>query len=95
ETGIYREYFKNLNVFPSPADDHLTITYERLNTEGILMQVVDLNGSIQIEQEIPQGLDRRVSLEVDSLTPGIYIMTFMDKAKGVKSITSLKFVINR
>ncbi|MEQ8715399.1 MAG: Ig-like domain-containing protein, partial [Cyclobacteriaceae bacterium] len=95
ETGIYRDYFKDLNIFPNPADDYLEITYERLNTEGIMMQVMDLNGAIQIEQEIPKGFDQSVQLEVSHLTPGIYIMTFMDKEQGVRSITSLKFIIER
>ena len=95
ETGIYRNYFKDLNVFPNPADDHLEITYKRLNTDGIIMQVMDLSGAIQIEQEIPKGFDQRVQLEVAHLNPGIYIMTFMDKEKGVRSITSLKFIIQR
>ena len=95
ETGIYRNYFKDLNIFPNPADDYLEITYERLNTEGIMMQVMDLNGAIQIEQEIPKGFDQSVQLEVSHLTPGIYIMTFMDKEQGVRSITSLKFIIER
>ncbi|MEQ9302000.1 MAG: T9SS type A sorting domain-containing protein, partial [Cyclobacteriaceae bacterium] len=95
ETGIYRNYFKDLNIFPNPADDYLEITYERLNTDGIMMQVMDLNGAIQIEQEIPKGFDQRVQLEVSNLTPGIYVMTFMDKEKGVRSITSLKFIIER
>lgn len=95
ETGIYRNYFKNLNVFPNPADDYLTITYDRLNTEGILMQVMDLNGALQLEQQIPQGFNKQVQLEVDNLKPGLYIMTFMDRAKGEVSITSLKFIIRR
>lgn len=95
ETGIYRNYFKDLNVFPNPADDYLEITYERLNTDGIMVQVMDLNGAIQIEQEIPKGFDQRVELEVIHLTPGIYIMTFMDMEQGVRSITSLKFIIER
>jgi hypothetical protein len=95
ETGIYREYFKNLNIFPNPAVDYINISYERLNSENVKMEIIDLTGSKILESKLPSGFNQNIELDVTNLKAGMYIINFIDTVKGVRSITSSKLIINR
>ena len=95
ETGIYTRYFKDLNVFPVPASRELNITYAHLNADDIIMQLIDLSGSVKLEQEVPKGSAHHLKLDVSGLDAGIYLVTFVDREKGVRSITSRKLIVRR
>jgi hypothetical protein len=95
ETGIYRDYFKNLNIFPNPAVDYINISYERLNSENVKMEIIDLTGSKILESKLPSGFNQNIELDVTNLKAGMYIINFIDTVKGVRSITSSKLIINR
>jgi hypothetical protein len=95
ETGIYRDYFKNLNIFPNPATDYINISYERLNSDNVKMEIIDLAGSKILEAKLPSGFNQNVQLDVTQLKAGLYIINFIDTKKGVRSVTSSKIIISR
>lgn len=44
ETGIYLSYFKNLVVYPNPADKFISISYEKLLKGSVAAELTDLSG---------------------------------------------------
>ncbi len=95
ETGFYRDYFKNLTIYPNPAKNQLTIQYDKLLTAGVMVQIIDLTGNILLERTLGNGYSKSIGLDVSSLSEGLYIMNFIDPNKGNLNITAKKVMIKR
>ena len=93
ELGFYRRYFKNLEVYPNPANFDLTVTYAKLMTEGVKLRLIDLNGMVVYEQEISKGYDQQMQLDVRDVPSGMYILTFIDPANTKAKIASVRVSI--
>jgi hypothetical protein len=59
------------------------------------MEIIDLTGARLLSVKLPSGFNQNVELEVTNLKAGMYIVNFVDMAKGVRSITSMKIIINK
>lgn len=94
ETGIKKKLLSDLNVFPNPADELVTISYKMVNNLSMMMQVIDLNGRTQLEQDLPGG-SQQVNINVSQMRNGIYILRFINKESGVANSESLRLLINR
>jgi hypothetical protein len=94
ETGIKRKLLDELKIFPNPADDIVTISYKMVNSQSMMMQVVDLNGKTQLEQELQAG-SQQVNINVSQMRNGIYILRFINSESGGANTESLRLLINR
>lgn len=95
ETGVRRNYFRGLNIFPNPADTYVNIAYERLNSDGIVLQLIDLSGAVKLQHVVPKGHNQQLQLDVSHIQPGIYVLTFMDERRGIRHVVSSKVLISR
>ncbi|MEM9896661.1 MAG: T9SS type A sorting domain-containing protein, partial [Bacteroidota bacterium] len=86
-----------LQVYPNPAQDELYIKYDYRRRETVTAQLIDLSGHVQWSEEIRQGKDQQINLDVEKLPEGMYLLRFMDasKAKGANSIMTYRIVVRR
>lgn len=91
--GFYRKYFKDLRVYPVPADDVVNIEYGRLNSDSVRVRVMDLQGRTVHTEDLQKGQNRRLQLDVRDLTGGIYLLDFYDEENTSRDISRVKLII--
>lgn len=93
--GLKAAYFKDLNVYPVPAEDEVTIAYKRLRSHDVFVRLVDLNGKTIHNQILPKGLNQKLSLDVSKIEGGVYLLYFYDRDLGSKNVAQFKVIVNR
>ena len=79
-------YKSNVNIYPNPANDHITIDFGNLdNVEGWNIKIINILGQEVLSQ--PMNTDK---IDVSELTKGIYIIKISD---GMSQIDR-KFIKN-
>ncbi|MAE82050.1 MAG: hypothetical protein CMB80_04895 [Flammeovirgaceae bacterium] len=91
--GFYRKYFKDLNVYPNPANQYVNISYSKLMSETVKVRLIDLEGNVVVEQLIEKGYDKELQLDVSSISGGIYLLNFIDTSEGSEKITTFKVYV--
>ena len=91
--GFYRKYFKDLSVYPNPADNYLTIGYGKLLSSNVTVRLIDLDGKVVKEQGIEKGNDLEFDFDVSEITNGIYLLNFVDASMGAENITTFKVFV--
>jgi hypothetical protein len=84
-----------LTIYPNPATNKLTISYDKLKSTGIQARVVDLSGNILMGQNIIQGFNQSTELDISEIQNGLYILNFIDTNDDNLNISTVKFVISR
>lgn len=92
--GFFRNYFKDLAVYPNPADKQLKISYKKLLSENVSVRLVTLTGKTIAEKEIRKGYNQQETLDVSEIENGIYLLYFFDRAKDKGDLSLYKVVIN-
>ncbi len=95
ELGFYRRYFKDLNVYPNPVSSTLNITYSKLLSDQVQLQILDLQGKTIHEQKMNRGYGRSAQVDVSSAQEGMYMLRFFDRKQPRKTIVSYKIIIRR
>ncbi len=93
ELGFYRKYFKDLAVYPVPANERVTIEYKKLLAEGVEVKLVDLRGETIKRQELRKGYNQRLELDISEVDGGVYLLYFYDRDFREKSIVYYKVII--
>ncbi|MBI5541056.1 MAG: T9SS type A sorting domain-containing protein [Bacteroidia bacterium] len=78
-------------LFPNPASDILTLTFETEKTETYMVDIIDISGRILISKQsdkLTKGRDN-FNLDVSSLTQGMYLLKVVLDGK----VYSNKFII--
>lgn len=70
-----------ISAFPNPATDHVTFTFNLIDTSGTL-QVSDLSGRTVLQQTIPGG-SQSSTIETRTLSPGTYIARLISEGKEI------------
>lgn len=88
ETGLVG----NVNIFPNPVFDQLTLTYTMQQPSQVRLTMTDLNGKQISRQEFQaEAGDQRTNLDVKGLPQGIYLLHLAtDEGSVVR-----KFVVGR
>ncbi len=93
QLGILRSFFKDLNVFPNPADETMTISYKKLIVGDIKMQLLNLSGAMVLERDIRKGNNQQVELNVSAVPDGIYLLRFIRDSARDQGVITYKVVI--
>lgn len=91
--GLLRKYFKDLVVYPNPADDHFTLKYNNLHAENVRMKMVSLKGSTIKNLDIQKGFDQSIEVNTTDLEEGIYLLYFYDGENTDQPILTYKVVV--
>jgi len=89
--GFTTDYFKDLNVYPVPADDEVSISYRRLRAHDVSVKMADLNGKVLYQQLLPKGIHQELKLDVSEIKGGIYMLFFQDEKE--KNLAIFKIIV--
>lgn len=64
-----------LSVYPNPFKDNLTVVYDKISSDDLLIQLVNANGKIV---ETINNLSKK-ELDTSSISPGVYLLRIIDK----------------
>ncbi len=96
ELGFYRHYFKDLELYPNPVDEELTISYSKLLSKEVRVQLLSLQGRLIREERVGHGYNRRMVLDTRDVENGIYLVRFIDPTrKEGKNIVTYKIIVRR
>lgn len=65
--------FCYVQLFPNPAADYLNLTYSNCPLEFV--RIVDMMGNVALEKEIDASGSKNVPMNIENLSPGIYLLT--------------------
>ncbi|MEM6642513.1 MAG: LamG-like jellyroll fold domain-containing protein [Bacteroidota bacterium] len=91
--GFRVDYFKDLLVYPNPAEDEVTISYRYLNATDVVAEMVDLTGKVKWQANLQQGYDGAYKVRVSDYESGIYILRFYENGPNREAIGSVRIVV--
>lgn len=84
ESQLVENVITNVNVYPIPVSDELTVDYNPINTDNCVVEIYDVLGK-QISSE--QILSSQTLLNFDNLDRGIYMLKITDgESKFIQKI---------
>lgn len=87
-TGISDERFSlSAEVYPNPVQSELTLSTDIDLKEKVLFQLIDMEGKVLSQQDIHQPV---LSIPMESLPAGSYLLRVMQKNKEMKSFKIVK-----
>lgn len=95
ETGIFLSYFKNLEVYPNPADKFVTIRYDKLVKGKVVAELLDLNGNSLMSAPLKARSKANQQLDVEQFNNGIYLLRFHDELVPGRPIVTYRIIISR
>lgn len=93
-TDLRESNSPDLKIYPNPASDHLTLSFNTGDPEGVVFTMFDLNGRIVLRKELSgvvQGVNA-VSLDLSGIQDGIYTCRITGEEK---MFAAQKLVIKR
>jgi len=86
-TGIHKEAAKNLEIFPNPFTNSVTISFSNDEASHVLLQVFDNYGrliAVPVDAEQPQG-EQKIEWNAGNLPSGIYYCRLQAGERPVSS----------
>ena len=70
---------QDLNVFPNPGADHITIQLSgKTNVLGAYLEILAVGGNAMLRRELLAG-ETSLRLDVDGLSAGMYFISFRNR----------------
>ncbi len=91
--GVILTYFKDLEVYPNPSTDRLNIQYRHLKSTDVTAELVDLTGQEKWGQELQNGYNGNLTIDVSEYPAGIYILRFYDRNSRNENVVSYRVIV--
>ena len=91
--GVILDYFKDLEIYPNPSREYLNIRYRHLKSQDVTAQLIDLSGNLKWSQNLTNGFDGQLKVDVSDYTEGIYILRFYDRESPSENVVSYRVVV--
>jgi carboxyl-terminal processing protease len=72
QRDIRDDHFK-VTVYPNPANQHINISLDEIDTENADIEIIDVYGQVKMRRKI-DGIDQRYQFNLSQLAPGVYIV---------------------
>ncbi|NQZ76870.1 MAG: T9SS type A sorting domain-containing protein, partial [Ekhidna sp.] len=93
--GVIFEYFKDLQVYPNPSTDYLKIRYRHLKSQDVRVDLIDLAGNTMWRQDLRNGFDGELRIDVKDYDAGVYLLRFYDKEGRSENVVTYRIMVNR
>lgn len=85
--GLTSEFFTDFNIYPNPTVSTLNIEYDKILSESITMDLIDMNGKTVMSRELKQSENGQLQINMDNYKTGLYILKFFDHQKNKTALT--------
>jgi hypothetical protein len=76
---------KNVNVYPNPATDKITVEINAEVSEGSVISIVSLQGKVIYSEVVKENTtDYRTEIDVDNYARGIYLLKLEDENSSIQ-----------
>ena len=93
--GVILEYFKDLRVYPNPAQDEVKLAYRHLKAKNVAARMLDLSGNELWNKDIRSGYDGFEQIDVSEYEEGIYLLQIYDKDSRSSNVVSYRIIVRR
>jgi len=83
---------KNISIYPNPVNNTLNINLDKLNSDNIKIQIIDLTGKVVFTSSVYSNANNLISLDINGLKNGIY---FCKVYSTENVILKEKIIINK
>ena len=91
--GVILEYFKELEIYPNPSNEYLNIRYRHLKSKNVTAQLIDLTGNTMWAQNLRNGFEGQLQIDVTDFEEGIYILRFYDRESSGDNVVSFRVIV--
>ncbi len=90
--SVEEEMLDVLSIYPNPATNNVTLTFNAQTSESVLVTVLDLSGKVVLNSNLgnPSGLSQ-ATLDITHLPSGVYVVS----VKAGNKVTNQKLVVNK
>ena len=74
--GVETIQTEGLNLFPNPATDQLFLVHANLDNQPMQVLFTDMSGRVVKQERMINNTHKQI-LDVNTLTPGVYMITVM------------------
>ena len=85
--GITSDFFTDFSIYPNPTTELLNIRYDKILSEKMNVNLIDMNGKALMNQEILKGKDGSLQIDMRPYPSGQYILKFEDAVKKKVALT--------
>jgi len=76
--------FKNLNIYPNPAENFISVTFNNLNSNKMMLKLFSTNGQKVFESEkVIQKGNNALLIPVNDLSEGIYFLNLTTEKSNI------------
>ncbi|SNS99262.1 Por secretion system C-terminal sorting domain-containing protein [Ekhidna lutea] len=85
--GITSEFFTDFSIYPNPSVGTLHVDYDKILSNEMSMQLIDLNGKVLQAQMLKKGKNGKLKLNLEDYPAGTYLLKFFDMENGKNALT--------
>ncbi len=85
--GITSEFFTDFNIYPNPTVNVVHIDYDKIISNKVTMDLVDMNGKTLLTQELEKVKNGKIQLDLEAYQKGQYLLRFYDSKKNKSALT--------
>ncbi len=73
------------NIFPNPNNGEFNVQCQNLNSENMVLNILNLIGQVVYSEKIPQTSSLNMAINLSHLSKGVYNINFVEKEKTIKT----------
>lgn len=80
--GLTKNFFTDFSIYPNPTSDLINISYDKILSEEMVMEIVNMEGKTFYSSKMQKGRGEDLQLDISIYPPGQYLISFTDRKKG-------------
>ena len=92
--GVDDKLFTDLKVYPNPVSNQLNVAYSNLKSSKVKVQLMDINGKVIIDSNLPRSVNHIHQIDVSLLDDGLYFLNMIDTSTG-KLVKTFKLLLKK
>lgn len=85
--GLTSQFFTEFNVYPNPTTDKISVSYDKILSENLVMQLIDMNGHTLENRNVQKGKNGKLEMSLSKYPEGMYFLKFYDEKSGETALT--------